>query len=85
MCYMLTLLQPTLASLEGASSSQAAKHIERARLYFSLLMYSPEGLQRAIMDKPGRFTLSEYTALLQVNSCHPEQTGFVLDLRAIQP
>ncbi|KAL3138889.1 hypothetical protein ABBQ32_005714 [Trebouxia sp. C0010 RCD-2024] len=65
MCYMLTLLRPTLATLEGASSNKAAKHFEKARLYFSLLMYSAEGLQRAIMDKPGRFTLSEYTALLQ--------------------
>ena len=66
MCHMLTVLQPALASLEGASSSEAAKQFDKARLYFSLLMYSPEGLQRAMMDKPGRFSLSEYTALLQV-------------------
>ena len=65
-CHMLTILQPALASLAGASSSNADRQFDKARLYFSLLMYSPEGLQRAVMDKPGRFTLSEYTALLQV-------------------
>lgn len=69
-CHMLTVLQPALASLEGASSSDAARQFEKARLYFSLLMYTPEGLQRAIMDKPGRFTLSEYSALLQVGLAH---------------
>ena len=66
MCHMLTVLQPAVASLAGASSSDAGRQFDKARLYFSLLMYSPDGLQRAIMDKPGRFTLSEYTALLQV-------------------
>ena len=68
-CHMLTVLQPALASLEGASSSDAARQFDKARLYFSLLIYSPEGLQRAIMDKPGRFAMSEYTALLQVRLC----------------
>ena len=68
-CHMLTVLQPALASLTGVSSSDAVRQFDKARLYFSLLMYSPEGLQRAIMDKPGRFTLSEYTALLQVRTC----------------
>ena len=67
---MLTVLQPALASLEGASSSDAARQFDKARLYFSLLMYTPEGLQRAIMDKPGRFTLAEYSALLQVGLEH---------------
>ena len=66
-CHILTVLQPALASLVGASSSDAGRQFDKARLYFSLLMYSPEGLQRAIMDKPGRFTLSEYTALVQVS------------------
>ena len=66
MCHVLTILQPALASLEGSSSGDAAKQFDKARLYFSLLMYSAEGLQRAIADKAGRFTPAEYTALLQV-------------------
>ncbi|KAL0041964.1 hypothetical protein WJX79_010411 [Trebouxia sp. C0005] len=67
MCRMLTVLQPTLASLGGPANNDAAKHFDKARLYFSLLMYLPEGLQKAASDKPGRFTLAEYTALLQAN------------------
>ena len=66
---MLTVLQPTLASLGGPANNDAAKHFDKARLYFSLLMYLPEGLQKAASDKPGRFTLAEYTALLQVSIC----------------
>ncbi len=63
---MLTVLQPTLASLGGPANSE---HFDKARLYFGLLMYSPEGLQKAASDKPGRFTVAEYTALLQVSIC----------------
>lgn len=63
---MLTVLQPTLASLGGIIKPDATKQFDKARLYFSLLMYSPEGLQKAVSDKPGRFTAAEYTALLQV-------------------
>ena len=77
MCHMLTVLQPSLASLEGSSSSDAAKQFDKARLYFSLLLYSPEGLQRAITDKPGRFTLQEYTALLQVRPNGGAQSSHV--------
>ncbi len=66
---MLTVLQPTLASLGGPAKSDVSKHFDKARLYFSLLMYSPEGLQKAASDKPGRFTVAEYTALLQVSIC----------------
>ena len=67
MCRMLTVLQPTLASLGGPAKNDVTKHFDKARLYFSLLMYSPEGLQKAASDKPGRFTVAEYTALLQVS------------------
>lgn len=63
---MLTVLQPTLASVAGSVKPDATKQFDKARLYFSLLMYSPEGLQKAVSDKPGRFTSAEYTALLQV-------------------
>ena len=66
---MLTVLQPTLASLGGPVKGDATKHFDKARLYFSLLMYSPEGLQKAASDKPGRFTVAEYTALMQVSTC----------------
>lgn len=66
MCRMLTVLQPTLASVGGSVKPDATKQFDKARLYFSLLMYSPEGLQKAVSDKPGRFTAAEYTALLQV-------------------
>ncbi len=66
---MLTVLQPTLASLGGPVKSDVTKHFDKARLYFSLLMYSLEGLQKAASDKPGRFTVAEYTALLQVSIC----------------
>ena len=69
MCRMLTVLQPTLASLGGPTKVDATKHFDKARLYYSLLMYSPEGLQKAASDKPGRFTVTEYTALLQVSVC----------------
>ena len=68
MCRMLTVLQPTLASLGGTIKPDATKQFDKARLYFSLLMYSPEGLQKAVSDKPGRFTAAELTALLQVSS-----------------
>jgi len=66
---MLTVLQPTLASLGGPANSDVTKHFDKARLYFSLLMYSSEGLQKAASYKPGRFTVAEYTALLQVSIC----------------
>ena len=66
---MLTVLQPTLTSLGGTARPEASKHFDKARLYFSLLMYSPEGLQKAASDKPGRFTTAEYSALLQVRHC----------------
>jgi len=69
MCRMLTVLQPGLTSLEGPAKGDVTKHFDKARLYFSLLMYSPEGLQKAASDKPGRFTVAEYTALLQVSIC----------------
>lgn len=67
MCRMLTVLQPTLASLGGSTGPDASKPFDKARLYFSLLMYSPEGLQKAVSDRPGRFTAAEYAALLQVS------------------
>ncbi|DBA83817.1 TPA: hypothetical protein ACH3X1_006340 [Trebouxia sp. C0004] len=67
MCRMLTVLQPTLASLGGPAQGDVTKHFDKTRLYFSLLMYSPEGLQKAASDKPGRFSVAEYTALLQAN------------------
>ena len=68
---MLSVLQPSLGSLRGASTADVSQAFDRARLYFSFLLYLPEALQKAAADKPGRFTPAEYTALLQVAfGCH---------------
>ena len=45
---------------------EAGKPFDRARAYFGLLLCSPETLIRAAADQPGKFTLAEYSALLQV-------------------
>ena len=71
MCRMLTVLQPPLSSLGGSAELSAkgdtSKASDRARAYFSLLMCTPEGLIRAAADQPTKFTLAEYSALLQVS------------------
>lgn len=71
MSRMLTVLQPPLSSLGSSPETQlkgdASKPFDRARAYFGLLMCSPEALTRAAADHPAKFTLAEYTALLQVS------------------
>ena len=45
---------------------QASRSFERARTYFTLLTYSADSLVKVAADRPGRFTPTEYLALLQV-------------------
>lgn len=71
MCRMLTVLQPPLSALGSSADtpakSEASKPFEKARAYFGLLLCSPEALIRAAADQPAKFTLAEYSALLQVS------------------
>ena len=70
MCRMLASLQPALAGVAGGGSSSggarpdAARQFDRAKLYYTLLTYSAEGLVATVAEKPHRFTAAEYTALL---------------------
>lgn len=68
---MLAVLQPPLSSVGRSSDmsakSDANKPFDRARAYYGLLLCSPEALIRAAADQPTKFSLAEYTALLQVS------------------
>ena len=68
-CRMLAVLQPFLAALGAAGGlfrPEAARQLERARAYYAHLTYSPSALTAVAAARPTRFTLAEYTALLQV-------------------
>ena len=69
MVRQLTVLQPGLAAAGaagGAFRPEAVRAFERARTYYTLLTYSADSLVKVAADRPGRFTPSEYLALLQV-------------------
>ena len=81
MCRMLAALQPALSSAgsgaggggggpgaaaAAATRTEASRHFDRAKLYYTLLTYSPEGLVATAAEKPHRFTAPEYAALLAV-------------------
>lgn len=70
MCRMLASLQPALLSGAGGGAGggsfrpDAARQFDRAKLYFTLLTYSAEGLVATAAERPHRFTAPEYMALL---------------------
>ena len=75
MCRMLASLQPALSGVGGASGGgsgagaggfrpDAARQFDRAKLYYTLLTYSAEGLVTTAAEKPHRFSAAEYQALL---------------------
>ncbi len=69
MSRMLTALQPALGQLGSPSGTfwpGAARHFERARSYYTLLTQPADAILRAAGSKPGRFSQSEWMALLQV-------------------
>lgn len=69
MVRQLTVLQPGLAAAGAAGGQfrpEAVRVFERARTYYTLLTYSADSLVKVAADRPGRFTPSEYLALLQV-------------------
>lgn len=75
-CRALSSLQPSLCSVGSfmgtnlVANGQAnyesilKRQIEKAKLYYSLLLQPPEELIAAAMAKPHRFSISEYEALL---------------------
>lgn len=78
MSRMLTALQPALGQLGSPSGTfwpGATRHFERARAYFALLPQPTDSILRAAGSKPGRFSQSEWMALLQVQ-CWPPQALF---------
>jgi hypothetical protein len=69
MCRMLASLQPALSGVgsgtgAGSFRPDAARQFDRAKLYFTLLTYSAEGLVATVAERPHRFTAPEFTALL---------------------
>ena len=69
MSRMLTALQPALGQLGSPSGTfwpGATRHFDRARAYFALLTQPTDSILRAAGSKPGRFSQSEWMALLQV-------------------
>ncbi|KAL4452048.1 hypothetical protein ABPG75_007710 [Micractinium tetrahymenae] len=65
MCRMLASLQPALAgAAAGGGRPDAARAFDRAKLYYTLLSYSAEGLVATAAEKPHRFSPAEYAALL---------------------
>ncbi len=65
MCRMLASLQPALAGAAGGGGRpDAARAFDRAKLYYTLLTYSAEGLVATAAEKPHRFSPAEYAALL---------------------
>ncbi|PRW57112.1 exocyst complex component SEC8 [Chlorella sorokiniana] len=71
MCRMLASLQPALSGVgttgTGSFRPEAARAFDRAKLYYTLLTYSAEGLVATVAEKPHRFSGPEYLALLAAN------------------
>lgn len=73
-CRALSSLQPSLSSVgedvsianngRGKNDSNQKRQLEKAKLYYSLLLQPPEALIAAATSKPHRFSISEYEALL---------------------
>jgi hypothetical protein len=74
-CRLLSGLQPMLGAVGGVSSEVPApaggfdpmRQLEKAKLYYSLLVHTPDSLLAAVELKPQRFSAEEYEALLDVN------------------
>lgn len=52
------------SSASSSSRPEAARQFDKAKLYYTLLTYSPEGLLATVAEKPRRFSPAEYAALL---------------------
>jgi exocyst complex component 4 len=71
-CRVLSSLQPVLCAAGGGGGGggrrpDAARQLEKAKLYYSLLTHSADSLVAAAAHKPRRFTPAEYAALLSAN------------------
>lgn len=75
-CRVLSALQPVLCAAGGVGEGplpvgggipDPTRQLEKAKLYFSLLLQSPETLINTVAQKPKRFSGEEYSALLNVN------------------
>lgn len=69
MSRILAVLQPFLVSLGfegGLFRPDAARHLEKARNYYAHLTYTPSMLISAAAARPGKFTLQEWMALIEV-------------------
>lgn len=56
----------------STSRPEAARQFDKAKLYYTLLTYSIEGLLATVAEKPHRFSAAEYSALLAASV--PERT-----------
>jgi hypothetical protein len=74
MCRMLASLQPALVGAGGGPRPDAARHFDRAKLYYTLLTYSAEGLVATVAERPNRFTAAEYLALLSADVAERQVT-----------
>jgi hypothetical protein len=75
-CRVLSALQPVLCAAGGVGEGplpvgpgmpDPTRQLEKAKMYYSLLLQSPEALISTVASKPKRFSGEEYTALLNVN------------------
>lgn len=75
-CRVLSALQPVLCAAGGvgegplpvgAGMPDPTRQLEKAKMYYSLLLQSPEALISTVAQKPKRFCGEEYSALLNVN------------------
>ncbi|KAL4857163.1 Serine/threonine-protein kinase PRP4 [Chlorella vulgaris] len=71
MCRMLASLQPALSGVGGGGGGgggsfrpDAARQFDRAKLYYTLLTYSAEGLVATVAERPHRFAAPEFLALM---------------------
>ncbi len=77
-------LQPALLGVGGSGSAasrpEAARQFDKAKLYYTLLTYSVEGLLATVAEKPHRFSPAEYAALLAASV--PERPPATAEQRA---
>jgi hypothetical protein len=75
-CRVLSALQPVLCAAGGVGEGplpvgpglpDPSRQLEKAKMYYSLLLQSPEALINTVAQKPKRFSGEEYSALLNVN------------------
>ncbi len=76
-CRVFSALQPVLCAaggvgegplpVVGSGMPDPTRQLEKAKMYYSLLLQSPEALISTVASKPKRFSAEEYSALLNVN------------------